>query len=48
MSVKTRGFIAVVAACAIAALAVAAVHDHVRRPYLFGLLAIAAIATELL
>jgi putative nucleotidyltransferase with HDIG domain len=48
MSVKTRGFIAVVAACAIAALVVAAVHDHVRRPYLFGLLAIAAIATELL
>ena len=48
MTVKTRGFIAVVAACAVAALAVAAVHDHVRRPYLFGLLAIAAIATELL
>jgi len=48
MTVRTRGFIAVVAAFAVAALAVAAVHDHVRRPYLFGLLAIAAIATELL
>jgi putative nucleotidyltransferase with HDIG domain len=48
MSVKTRGFVAVVAACGVAALAVAAVHDQVRRPYVFGLLAIAAIATELL
>ena len=48
MNVKTRGFVAVVAACGVAALAVAAGNDEVRRPYMFGLLAIAAIAMELL
>jgi len=48
MNVKTRGYVAVVAACGVAALAVAAGNDQVRRPYMFGLLAIAAIATELL
>ena len=48
MNVKTRGYVAVVAACGVAALAVAAGNDQVRQPYMFGLLAIAAIATELL
>lgn len=48
MSVRTRGFVAVVVVCGVAALAAAAVHDQVRRPYAFGFLAIAAIATELL
>ena len=48
MNVKTRGFVAVVAACGVAALAAAAGIDQVRRPYMFGLLAIAAIVTELL
>jgi putative nucleotidyltransferase with HDIG domain len=47
MNVKTRGYVAVVAACGVGALAVAAGNDQVRRPYMFGLLAIAAIATEL-
>ena len=48
MNVKTRGYVAVVAACGVAALAAAAGNDQVRQPYMFGLLAIAAIATELL
>jgi putative nucleotidyltransferase with HDIG domain len=48
MTFATRAFVAAVVGCGAGAAAFAAVHEHVRMPYTFGLLAVGAIVTELL